>query len=447
MDKRKKFETFFILFLPLLIFVGNVIAGDLTGKSPANTYKQILNVGNNNVGLTSSTQRITDGEGNNLPVTVSSTIFNFDSGSLYESGTRVSTEGHTHLITDVTDITATDSEINVLDGILASTAELNYLSGVTSAIQTQIDSKKDDFSVLPISEGGTGQTTSVAALNALLPSQSGNSGYYLQTNGSASAWAEVPSQALAAYYYYVRAEYASASTIKILDGSMVRSSDNTSDIILSSDITIDITASGANGLDTGSEANSTWYYPYLIYNPTTDTEAGILSVTNEADTGSITLPADYTVKRQLRFAVYNNGSGDFLVFVYYPGEDRIKYLYPIRDQAAGVGAGDVLEVLDSGVQTTYTAVALSGLVPPISTRVQLYLTANETTGTLRSVFLRNPAITTEEYELSVINANAKRPMTLVEVGTNTSQQVEYRVGNASASETLYVAGYYNTVVK
>ncbi len=39
-------------------------------------------------------------------------------------------------------ITATASEINVLDGITASTTELNYVDGVTSNIQTQIDSKQ-----------------------------------------------------------------------------------------------------------------------------------------------------------------------------------------------------------------------------------------------------------------------------------------------------------------
>lgn len=38
-------------------------------------------------------------------------------------------------------VTANASEINVLDGITASTTELNYVDGVTSAIQTQIDNK------------------------------------------------------------------------------------------------------------------------------------------------------------------------------------------------------------------------------------------------------------------------------------------------------------------
>ena len=42
---------------------------------------------------------------------------------------------------------------------------------------------------LPIVAGGTGQTTANAAFNALAPSQGGNSGKYLTTNGTDTSWA------------------------------------------------------------------------------------------------------------------------------------------------------------------------------------------------------------------------------------------------------------------
>ena len=41
--------------------------------------------------------------------------------------------GHTHLTADITDITATSTEINTLHGITASTAELNILDGLTAS--------------------------------------------------------------------------------------------------------------------------------------------------------------------------------------------------------------------------------------------------------------------------------------------------------------------------
>lgn len=42
---------------------------------------------------------------------------------------------------------------------------------------------------LPVSSGGTGQSTANAALNALLPSQSGQSGKFLTTDGTDTSWA------------------------------------------------------------------------------------------------------------------------------------------------------------------------------------------------------------------------------------------------------------------
>jgi hypothetical protein len=44
---------------------------------------------------------------------------------------------------------------------------------------------------LAVAAGGTGQTTASAAFNALVPSQTGNSGKYLTTNGTTASWATV----------------------------------------------------------------------------------------------------------------------------------------------------------------------------------------------------------------------------------------------------------------
>ncbi len=64
-------------------------------------------------------------------------------------------------------LTATAAELNTLDGITATTTELNYTDGVTSNIQTQIDN-----------------------IDAL-PSQTGNAGKFLTTDGAAASWDEV----------------------------------------------------------------------------------------------------------------------------------------------------------------------------------------------------------------------------------------------------------------
>jgi|688.fasta_scaffold01402_35 hypothetical protein len=48
---------------------------------------------------------------------------------------------HTHSPSDITGLTASAAELNILDGATLSTTELNYVDGVTSAIQTQLDGK------------------------------------------------------------------------------------------------------------------------------------------------------------------------------------------------------------------------------------------------------------------------------------------------------------------
>lgn len=44
-------------------------------------------------------------------------------------------------VNEAVNLTATSTELNILDGAVISTAELNYLDGVTSAVQTQLNVK------------------------------------------------------------------------------------------------------------------------------------------------------------------------------------------------------------------------------------------------------------------------------------------------------------------
>lgn len=64
-----------------------------------------------------------------------------------------------------------------------SPTELSYLDGVTSAVQTQIDSK-------------LATTTAASTYEPALPTQSGQSGKFLKTNGTSKTWETVSSYAL-----------------------------------------------------------------------------------------------------------------------------------------------------------------------------------------------------------------------------------------------------------
>jgi hypothetical protein len=77
-----------------------------------------------------------------------------------------------------------------------SATELGYLDGVTSAVQTQIDARE---ATLPSQTGNSGKylTTNGTAKSwgtvsqYALPTQTGNSGKYLTTNGTAESWGTV----------------------------------------------------------------------------------------------------------------------------------------------------------------------------------------------------------------------------------------------------------------
>ena len=111
-------------------------------------------------------------------------------------------------------VTADYTELNILDGATLSTTELNYVDGVTSAIQTQLDGKVDESlfdtkgdilvasadntpAKLAVGTNGYLLTANSSATNGVewaappitLPSQSGNAGKYLTTDGTDASWA------------------------------------------------------------------------------------------------------------------------------------------------------------------------------------------------------------------------------------------------------------------
>ena len=74
-----------------------------------------------------------------------------------------------------------------LEGDTTGTLDLGSGSGTAISINTSQNVSLTN--ALPITSGGTGQTTANTALNALLPNQSGNTGKVLSTDGTNTSWA------------------------------------------------------------------------------------------------------------------------------------------------------------------------------------------------------------------------------------------------------------------
>lgn len=81
---------------------------------------------------------------------------------------------------------------------------------------------------------------------------------------------------------------------------------------------------GNGGLDTGTIANSTWYYFYLINNPT----SGVTDVILSASSSAPTLPSGYTLYRYIG-AGLTNGSAQWTSFTQFG--DEFWWASPVLD--------------------------------------------------------------------------------------------------------------------
>lgn len=143
----------------------------------------------------------------------------------------------------------------------------------------------------------------------------------------------------------VRNDPAAPNTrLKIYAGAQVGSDDGADVISVTSDITINSAASGANGLDSGSVAANTWYGIYVIFAPSTELVAGLISTS----LSSPTMPATYTVKR-LVGAVRTDSSGHFRQFI-QSGRD-VQYAY------------EQVTVLSGGIASSWTEINASAALP------------------------------------------------------------------------------------
>lgn len=148
-----------------------------------------------------------------------------------------------------------------------------------------------------------------------------------------------------------------AATITADAITLIDSSSQTT-MITGVDLTLDTSASGANGLDTGTLVASTWYYLYVIYG--TDGTACLMS---ESSTAPV-LPSGYTYYSRVG-AVRTNES----IYLYRTIQYGNKVQY-IVDGTILVG----MRTMKSGVSGSYTtptwtAIDTSAYIPPTSSLV------------------------------------------------------------------------------
>lgn len=225
--------------------------------------------------------------------------------------------------------------------------------------------------------------------------------------------------------------WASNTTLTIAPGA-ARDSTNTVDIVVgnylqsnAANITLNAATNGANGLDTGSLANSTWYAVHAIGSSlNASVNATLLSTSATAPI----LPSGYDCFRRIGW-VRTDGSAHLLK-VYIEGNAKTRtYRYDVVQSAK-----------TSGGNSAYTALSLSSFMPSTSTEV--YLQYNLIANTAGNSFNLRPTGSS-----SVSNVGASNPVTVTAIlgmingVTNTSQSIDWKTLENADALTLWVAGF------
>lgn len=223
----------------------------------------------------------------------------------------------------------------------------------------------------------------------------------------------------------------SASIISIEAGEC-RDSADIINIINSGTIAIDLSTSGAGGLDTGSEAISTLYTAFIVYDSTGQNAVdGVLSLSQTAPT----LPSGYDYYRRLG-AVRNRSNSNLLNFEQEGNSNDRRMVY-------NTNASNV-QVLSSGSATAYTSVDLSVLMPVTSIKpILAYNFQADNKDDFVTLRPTGSAITASGFKIHMQGDKNRDGFGVIEPITDSAQSIDYIVSDASDDLDLSVIGYYD----
>lgn len=199
-------------------------------------------------------------------------------------------------------------------------------------------------------------------------------------------------------------------------------------MVLASGITKRLDANWAvgnnqGGLDTGSKANSTWYYVWLIQR----SDTGVVDVLFSTSKTSPTMPTDYDRKARIPGAILTDSSGNIKAFVQV-GRNRFDWVEePNEWDVTNPGTATVLRTL---------------LVPPNTiARLIIGITNGSTNANYYRVWetwKADVVLTAAIADLSSqSDANVAVMFTSKEVGVDAASQVRTRVASSGSSDRIF----------
>lgn len=206
-----------------------------------------------------------------------------------------------------------------------------------------------------------------------------------------------------------------------------RDSADAYDIDKATTTTVDITSSGANGLDTGTEASSTPYYIYMCTG--SSGECGLISASSTP-----TLPSGYNNGYRQVGSWYNASDGHWALMAQLgSGRMRLYQFDEARDSE--------MRCLLSGDQTSWSEVDYSDWIPSSAIQVQFTYMCYDGIESY-PVLIRPGTFTNSLGLISLLSY-------LVEEGSfwlaNFDETLDYMATDPDISLSLYIAGYREEV--
>lgn len=219
--------------------------------------------------------------------------------------------------------------------------------------------------------------------------------------------------------------YANPSVITIGPGCL-RDAENSKWLEWDSTLTASLTVSGPGGLDTGSEASNTWYYPWIIGRGN-----GLVRAILSTSATAPSLPAGYWLKKRLKIAIRNDNSSNIVEF--YKVLNTIYY----SDYAGNYKA------LAAGQSTSWADVDCSAYVPPQSRIAKMYLETEAASGVFNRALFRTKGTGDAGRSAGVPanNTTGNKNILQTDVILNASQVFEYQVSDANTVFRADVVGY------
>jgi hypothetical protein len=215
----------------------------------------------------------------------------------------------------------------------------------------------------------------------------------------------------------------SASTLTVTaDRVVLENANGFQKVFNSINITIDITASGALGIDTGSEANSTWYHIWII-GQADGTKSGVLSTSTTAPT----LPSGYTFYGYVG-ACYNTSSGDLLEMCQ-------------TNNSATFENGAFSAALTDGSATSYTSISLSSFIPSTANHLIGSFVVRNTTGSASGLFIAATSGGLGLYYFQNQATTQSNVYVPAMVPLHESQLIYYKVAGSSQRATVIPTGW------